>query len=373
MSAVFGEQDFIQYWTAFDFLIRGENPYDVEATQALQCSLGHACDHVLVAWNPPWLLLIMAPILWLPFALAAQAWIVTGLFLTGAAAFLVADSYGLSARSSLYAIIGVLISTPLLLSLGFGQTGTLLLFASALLLHGRVRSGSTVQQAIALVILLVKPHLFLLVGVALLWDELRQRRWELVAYTAAILILLIVALSIINPLVVPVWLQHFFGTSQGDGVTGLSEWNTPTVSNMLRLVTRPDLGEASALFLAVTPIVSVLLLGWWLWRNPAPDWKNVLPPLLVLSLWLAPYGWAYDWTILGILQAAMLSQLSARGSNLALWSFTGAILMLQLTAGYTVFGLHLSLEYLVWLPAACLALWVMSRRRAARTKQSVPT
>jgi hypothetical protein len=354
---LFGEQDFVQYWTAFHFFVQGQNPYDPAATQTLQCSLGHDCNHVLIAWNPPWFLILMAPVLWLPFSLAAKAWVLVGLVLGALSVFLVTRTYGTGFRAVLYAILGVFISTPMLLTLGYGQTGTLILFGCALLLHGRAKTKSNLQQAIALVILLVKPHLFLLVGVALFWDEIANKRLTLIAYTAVILIVMTGALTLVSPIVLQVWIDHFWGSSTGAGVVGLTEWNTPTVSNFLRLAAKGLLAERANALLIATPLCAALLVVIWLWREPNLCWRRILPPLLVLSMWLAPYGWAYDWAAMGILQAALLCGLAESGSNRRLWIATAVIVIAQTIAMYLTFGLQLSLETLIWLPAVLLALW----------------
>lgn len=354
---MFGEQDFVQYWTAFHFFINGQNPYEISATQALQCALGHSCKEPLVSWNPPWLLILMAPVLWLPFAVAAKVWTIAGLVMGIAAALLIAECFSRDQRVVLYAFAGTLINLPLLLSLGFGQIGLFLMFAAALLLHGRVKTGSLVEQSIALVILSVKPHLLFLLAVALLWDELRLCRASLIGSVTAVLAAMILLVFIVNPLAVTAYVDHLFGDARGDGVIGLASLNTPTVANFIRIGVWPLLGQHANLFLAVVPLVSVLVLVWWCLRHPIPVWLHRAPLLLALSPWLAPYGWAYDWTFLGILQGVLLARLARDGQLAPLWFATGMIFVMQLSAGYMTFVLERSLESLVWLPAAELVLW----------------
>ena len=356
-GAVFGEQDFVQYWTAFYFFINGQNPYDVAAAQALQCALGHDCRETLVSYTPPWILIFLAPVLWLPFAVAAKVWAVAGLGLGIAAAVLIADCFGRGPRTVLYALLGVLINVPLLLSMGFGQTGALFLFGGALLIHGRVKTGSLLEQSVALVILSVKPHLFFLLFVALLWDEIRLRRLALIGYFAAVLAVMLLVLIIVNPVVVTGYLAHFFEDAESDGVIGLTAWNTPTIANFIRVGLREFFGERANLSLAVVPLVSVFLLVWWCRRFPVPYWLHRAPPLLVLSLWIAPYGWAYDWTVLGIVQGVLLARLVRDNQLVPLWVATGMIVAMQLGAGYVTFVMIRSLEWLIWLPAAELMLW----------------
>ncbi len=304
----------------------------------------------------------MAPVLWLPFAVAAKTWAIAGLGLGVAAAVLIANCFDRSPRTVLYALAGVSINVPLLLSLGFGQTGALLLFAAALLMHGRVKTRSLLEQSVALVILSVKPHLFFLLGIALLWDEIRLRRAALIGYVAAVLGTMLLVLIIVNPVVVTAYLEHFFGEAKSDGVIGLASWNTPTIANFIRIGLRELLGQQANLSLAVIPLVSVFLLVWWCWRHPAPDWLHRAPPLLVLSLWLSPYGWAYDWAVLGVVQAVLLVRLVQDERLALLWFVTAMIVVMQLGAGYMTFVLKRSLEWLVWLPAVELILWYGAER-----------
>ena len=365
---MFGEQDFVQYWTAFHFFIHGQNPYDVAATQTLQCALGHDCQEALVSWNPPWILILMAPVLWLPFAVAAKTWTIAGVGMGVAAALLIGDCFDRGPRVVLYALVGVLINVPLLLSAGFGQTGALMLFAATLLLHGRIKTDSLVEQSIALVILSLKPHLFFLLGIALLWDELRLRRVALIGCVAGVLVIMVLVLIVTNPVVVTAYLDHFLGNSEGGGVVGLASLNTPTVANFIRVGLRGLLGQQANLFLVIVPVASVFLLLWWCWRHPIPDWLHRMPILIALSLWLAPYGWAYDWAVLGILQGVLLARLARNGQLGLLWFATGTIFVMQLGAGYVTFVLGRSLELLVWLPAVELILWywVIQFSRVAR-------
>jgi len=299
----------------------------------------------------------MAPVLWLPFGVAAKAWVIAGMGMGVAAALLIADCFNRGPRTVLYALVGVLINLPLVLSAGFGQTGALLLFGGALLMHGRVKTGSLAEQSIGLVILSVKPHLFYLLGVALLWDELRLRRIALIGCVAGILATMVLVLIIINPVVVTAYLDHFLGDSKAEGVIGLAAWNTPTIANFIRIGLRNFFGQQANLALAIVPLVSVFLLVCWCLRHPVPDWLDRAPPLFVLSPWLSPYGWAYDWAILGIMQGALLARLARDGKLGLLWVTTGIVVAMQLSAGYVTFALQRSLESLVWLPAVELILW----------------
>lgn len=358
---MYGEQDFAVYWSAFQLFIQGQSPYDHASMEAVQCSIRGNCGNALFFWNPPWLLFLMAPILYLPFEIAATVWILIGIALSCTAALLIADCYGLTRRRVLYALVGVIVSAPLALSFWLGQTGALLLFAAALLLHGRVKTGSKLQQAVALLIISIKPHLFFLLGVAILWDELTQRRYALILFPTAMLLLLCSVLAVLNPFAMVDWLALFVGLSAEGSVLGLTGWNTSTLSNFLKRHLWGLLGDDANKLLIATPIVSISLLLFWLRVQQTLDWRQLLPVLLVLSMWLAPYGWAYDWAAFGVLQACVLCRLS-EGPSLPLWLMTGVVAAAQYLAGFLQFGLHLSMAALVWLPGILLGLWYLAAK-----------
>ena len=79
--------DFIGYWSASRLLITGGNPYDENSLRSLQKTIRPDLE-VVEVWNPPWLLLILAPLGILPCDLALRVWTFCNVFLLAMALFL---------------------------------------------------------------------------------------------------------------------------------------------------------------------------------------------------------------------------------------------------------------------------------------------
>src|SRR5215470_9383175 len=71
-----GTSDFIEYWSAGQLLREGDSPYDFKKLYQRQLQLGSRHEFPIIMWNPPWLLVWIYPLLWLPFLSAALMWVV---------------------------------------------------------------------------------------------------------------------------------------------------------------------------------------------------------------------------------------------------------------------------------------------------------
>ncbi|HQH28101.1 MAG TPA: hypothetical protein PLP17_11940, partial [Oligoflexia bacterium] len=102
--------DFIEYWTAFHIAGRGGNPYDPAAMLAMQRELGRAGTQPLMMWNPPFIFVLLYPILQLPYAASAAVFFWVNVLLLIAAAVIF---------RSLYFPAGSPLSLPLLVTFLF--------------------------------------------------------------------------------------------------------------------------------------------------------------------------------------------------------------------------------------------------------------
>ncbi|NDC36940.1 MAG: hypothetical protein EBZ48_02685 [Proteobacteria bacterium] len=92
--------DFLQYWTAFQLVQQGQNPYDPQLMLALQKSLGLTAELPVMMWNPPWLLLLLSPVLHLELSTALAAWRIISLLLSIASCLLLLRSINSKHRSA---------------------------------------------------------------------------------------------------------------------------------------------------------------------------------------------------------------------------------------------------------------------------------
>ena len=74
-----GTADFIQYWSAASLLIDGKDPYDPGLLLKVQQDLGRTQPQPLRMWNPPWLLIVLLPVLSFDFGLSTAVWLTINL------------------------------------------------------------------------------------------------------------------------------------------------------------------------------------------------------------------------------------------------------------------------------------------------------
>jgi len=103
-----GLLDYEIHHCAFSAAKSGQNPYDVEVlTSYLDPEKGYIRRGEFGFFYPPWSLLILAPLLSVPFKASAVLWLLTSSALIIGAAFLAINAQnGISARRSLVLACG---------------------------------------------------------------------------------------------------------------------------------------------------------------------------------------------------------------------------------------------------------------------------
>ena len=358
----FGSIDFVQYWSAYQLLIIGVDPYDPQQTLAVQCGVGLHCQYPRITYTPPWLWLLMSPVLMLPFRTAVAVWSQVSVALVIASATLFAAAYRLRAGGTLLTVATLLLSFPLLIDLLFGQLSAVLMFGAACLFLGRLRHIAPLE-GIGLVLLSAKPHLFvpLFVGVAI--GDLRNRRWRVAVWTALLLLPLVVTAELLSPRAVVDWLTHLLSPRTDLSVKAATDWATDAPAAALaRALSR---GNVTPLRwpLLVAPLLGVLVAIVTSWRiRDQGSWKILFPLLLWLGFFLAPFAWFSDFATLALVQAAAVAQLYAVGARR--YAVTVGVIGIACHLGAQRLEsrdtLHFGLDEMFWFPAVSLILWVAS-------------
>ena len=130
-----GSRDFIQYWSAYRALRMGANPYDGLVLHPIEQAAGQAPDATIFMWNPPWTVLLMAPVLELPFEMACLAWIGCSLALVAGIGAIVGhlawtrDGNTNAQSHVLPAIVSALLFYPAMETIALGQVSLVLALA----------------------------------------------------------------------------------------------------------------------------------------------------------------------------------------------------------------------------------------------------
>jgi hypothetical protein len=342
-----GSQDFVAYWSAFDVAVDGDNPYDLQALASAQAPLElSSIDEPQRFWNPPWTLLVLAPVLALPFRLAAATWLVLNLAAGVALAWtgwrlLGPRGVGLPPL----ALAGSLLFLPFLEALFLGQLSPLVavvVFSAVLALRER----RDIAAGVLVGLLATKPQtlliLLLVLGVHVLWS----RRWVVVGAALATVAVFAGAAAVLLPSAFEGW----------DPVGGApTYWQTASVAGWLRILLE-DGRAAPEWPLAVVPLAALLLAIPWAWRQRRHPERQLLA-VLAVSYLVAPYAWIFDATVLLPLHVVVFGRALLGGvrQRCLAWVLIGVqVLALVWRAQPWTYQHHM-----VWLPAALLAaeLW----------------
>lgn len=130
--------------------------------------------------------------------------------------------------------------------------------------------------------LILKPHLLYLFVLAVLFWTLNERRWfvflgGLASFIFGTVIAWIVNLQVIN--------QYFFAILNYPP----TDWVTPTIGGILRIIIAPDL-----IFLQfLAPLLGIIwFIFYWFRRRNSWNWIEHAPLLVLVSVFTAAYGWS---------------------------------------------------------------------------------
>lgn len=312
----FGARDFVQYWSAFHLLMQGHNPYDSLQMLGVQESIGFPGELPVLMWNPPWLLILLAPLLWLDFSTATMGWVVLNGIILGSLPWIVGQGAEWPGSRTRFLFIAALtlIFLPALDCIRSGQLGVFLALGTALVIRS-LRSGNTLVGGVGLAILSIKPHLAFMIALAMLFRMSRARVVVSVVIWGVALTCALAALGLLlRSSLLMEWAVAML-TKPAVGIA-IMEWRTDTVASLLREFAL-ILGSANSdslvyivpfLFIATLWIVSV--------RNPAVSSLDLVLFTAILAPVFAPYGWVSDYAIaLPALLALFLSASDARFSR----------------------------------------------------------
>lgn len=275
-----------------------ENPYDYAANSKLQAPIGY--QMTLVTFVPPWAIFWLSPLSWLPFDLSAYVWFALNmalLFICGSMLWKLMTIPYAGSTSSLFppasAVMLIITFYPALYCLKIGQVGIVLFFSVSLFLYLRTK-GKHFSAGICLALALIKPHLFSLLWIAIAYEAIWYYRWRTLLGLAMVLTVSIGILTLFYPHWIGAYLHHighphyiWIGdTSIGGFLNGIG------YGSFL-----PALGSMKIASFAPVMIASFLFLIYLISKSNF-SLERYLAIILSLSLFVTPYGWVTDQTLL---------------------------------------------------------------------------
>lgn len=295
----------------FQLLLDGVNIHDPASTQALQCEVGHHCDLNFISVTPPWILVLLMPTLWLPFTTAANVWSLTQIALALIAAFLVDHRFRSTGRTGLWAVFTVLTSFGLIHTLYYGQLGGLLLLGAAIVYHTRTTRARPWLEGFGLLLLTIKPHLWVILGMAILFDDLKHGRFAVIGWLGIWLGGCLFIMELLAPGANLAWALHTSQIKPLAGVVPSGEWLNGSAAFALRWWPQAELTEAvRPMALSFVPLLlAVLGVAYWIWWGPPIDWQQDVIVIIALSILVAPFSWPCDLVVLSLLAVDRLLRL----------------------------------------------------------------
>jgi hypothetical protein len=364
-----GSRDFIQYWSAYRALRAGTNPYDGLVLHPIERDAGQSPDATIFMWNPPWTVLLIAPVLELPFEASCLAWFGCNLVLLMGIGALVRSVHGGGRSLLMPAILSALLFYPAMEAIALGQISVVLALAVSLFLCCAVK-GNDIGAGLSLVLLTIKPHLFLIFGAWAAYWIVRERRWRVPAAAAIGLLAQVLWTRALWPGALLDWWASFGQTPRGPGAVSTANWVTSSLASWVRLGLHHWTGHAPLWPMAVVPLTGLAAtLAYLAVVHPPVDWTEQIHPVLCLSVGLAPYGWPFDHTILVLGQTLLVLRLLQAGVSPARRAAVFAALAVMLIVPIALEDPNSGHHLLAWYPWASLLIWAwaISRGRAGAT------
>lgn len=343
--AIVARRDFITYWAAGQQLAHHANPYDPAAVDKIERGAGFEGGASYYMRNPPWALPLALPLGYVGAVPAALPWSLLMLGLLVASVRILLKLF--APAPSHVAWLGYCFP-PALFCVILGQTSILMLFGLVLFL--RFHKSSPFAAGAALWFCTLKPHLFLpFVAVLLAWIFI-TRTYRILAGGFAAMAVGAILTTLIDP---AAWAQYTYYVR----TSVMTREFTPCLGDVLRDSIKPG-----AEWLAFVPAAlgcTWALIYFWPRRN-SWDWLDNGGLLMLVSLFVAPFGWIFD-QALAI--PAILYAVSRNPSRVLLAVLALIYIAIEIQI-ISPFGLH-SLAYL-W-PAPAWLVWLLFARAPVRS------
>jgi hypothetical protein len=296
--------DFVEYWTSAHLLIAHQNPYSLPNALEVQQTLGWGEPFPLIPLNPPWVLVLIAPLgLTNSYALAWLLWVAILTCAVAASSRMLMDVYfgelripDISDSGKLRCLMAFTFY-PTLLSIKFAQTAPLLLLGIAGFLYFE-KKGRFVLAGIFLSLTLVKPQLVILIWLALVLAFWRRH----------LLQILIPAMAIIATLTaIAMFLDNQIFRQYWEIIRGPYAQVYP--SGMMAIFRRALGGRNTFWLQFLLPVIGIAWLAAYWWRHRWDwNWGERVPMLVTVSMFTTAWGWLFDQALLSVPIIALAAQ-----------------------------------------------------------------
>jgi hypothetical protein len=335
------QRDFICYWATGQQLVHHADPYDGQAILQIEKSIGYRASYPFFMSEPPTAFFIALPLGFLSAKAGAVLWSLTIIACLMASIRLL---WILNGRPpDRLHLVGYLFP-PALACLLAGHTGIFLLFGVVLFLY--FHDSKPYLAGAALIVLVLKPQLFLPFDLVLLLWVVAGKRFRIAtgALTA-------IALSIVFSLVLDHSAWSHYAQMRAEEI---DDQIAPTASFLFQMLLARN-------HLWVQFIPAAVACAWavrrYLNNHAQLDWQKDMPLLLLVSIMTSPNAWFTDEAI--VLPAILygLYQTSNAGRSLIPYCCIAGVSLIEVFA-----NVDISSGLYIWTAPAWL-LWYLSATR----------
>lgn len=340
--------DYIEYWSSGELLIHHADPYSSPGVFALEKAQGYKAGDPIIMFNPPWALFLLTPLGFVKMRV--------GLFLFTLAmagcVFFSAQLLNVPSNTRAFAYV----FAPAVASVFMGQSSPVLLLGFVLFLH--LYRDHPFFSGSCLLLMAIKPHLFLIFWAVLLLDCLYRRR---------MIILAGLAFSLVATTAYSMFFDHGIWRHYSAmlNASRIRQGFLPTSSMLFRMLIAPHV-----FWLLFVPSATGILWGLWYYvtRRQVWDWKTHGMLLMLISVLAAPYSWLTDEIVLlpSILYALTYPQ-KRKHSVWILLAINTAVLFIALVKQES-----LSTRAYMWTPWAWLAWFLYSTYGLRQADETAP-
>jgi hypothetical protein len=313
------DRDTISYWAAGHLLIHHQNPYDAATVMGLEQSVGFKGSDPMVMRNPPYALFLVLPLGLFSPTVAGALWTIftVGCFVASIA--ILRRTFG---DASEPVPLWTCFFAPAIACIVMGQSSVIILFGLACFLTWY--KTRPFMAGASLILVACKPHILLSFLLVLTMWVVVHRNYKIVA---GVVSGLGVTLSL------ALWFDHSIIGEYLPTLRTANADNTSALASLLRHVT----GINELQFALVIP--ASLWAAWYFVEHRREwSWQAQGLVLPIISLWAAPYSWAWDGVVM--LPALLAAQCRAKDQHQSTRSFVWLNL-----AGLAVFGVHWTMSH----------------------------
>ncbi len=270
--------DYIEYWSSGKLLVHHADPYSPAGVLALEKSLGFLDKTPLIMLNPPWALFLIAPLGFLGVRAGLFLWTIVAIGCVLAFTWLL----NVPPKHRAFALV----FAPSLASICSSQSSPFLLLGFVLFL--RFHRDRPFLAGASLLLMAIKPHLFLIFWVVLLADCIFRRAWLILVGGILALVAGTAFAMYFDPHIWPQYIAMLRGYKIQQGFL-------PTASMVFRMLI-----DVRAFWLLFVP--SAFAIAWGLWYYTRHrlewDWKTHGMLLILVTIFASPYGFFTDEIVL---------------------------------------------------------------------------